>query len=127
MEVKYQKSKAPSIINTLKGGGGTLFFKSRNSQTIHDILISLARIFKVSTDYLLGVERKEEIDLSGLSKYSRTNICENRNKDAFPFCVKPELAYSSAAFISVQALSKTSLFPESSKALSMAMSNSSTE
>ena len=34
----------------------------------YDILISLARIFKVSTDYLLGVERKEEIDLSGLTE-----------------------------------------------------------
>lgn len=33
----------------------------------YDILISISRIFKVSTDYLLGEERKEEIDLSGLS------------------------------------------------------------
>lgn len=33
-----------------------------------DILILLARIFKVSTDYLLGVERKEEIDLFGLTE-----------------------------------------------------------
>ena len=33
----------------------------------YDILISLARIFKVSTDYLLGLERREEIDFSGLT------------------------------------------------------------
>lgn len=33
----------------------------------YDILLSIARIFKVSTDYLLGLERKQEIDLSGLT------------------------------------------------------------
>ncbi len=34
----------------------------------YDILIQLSRIFKVTTDYLLGIERKQEIDLSGLSQ-----------------------------------------------------------
>ncbi|MCH5272683.1 MAG: helix-turn-helix transcriptional regulator [Lachnospiraceae bacterium] len=33
----------------------------------YDVLIHIARIFKVSTDYLLGVEVKREIDLSGLT------------------------------------------------------------
>lgn len=33
----------------------------------YDILIAISRIFKVSTDFLLGVERKSEIDLSGLT------------------------------------------------------------
>ena len=33
----------------------------------YDILISIAKIFNVSTDYLLGVENKQDIDLSGLS------------------------------------------------------------
>lgn len=33
----------------------------------YDVLIQIARIFNVSTDYLLGVERKKEVDLSGLS------------------------------------------------------------
>lgn len=33
----------------------------------YDILLAIARIFKVSTDFLLGVERKSEIDLSGLT------------------------------------------------------------
>ncbi|MFQ7473780.1 MAG: helix-turn-helix domain-containing protein [Anaerovoracaceae bacterium] len=33
----------------------------------YDILINIAKIFSVSTDFLLGVERKYEIDLSGLS------------------------------------------------------------
>lgn len=33
----------------------------------YDILIHIAKIFKVSTDYLLGMENKQEIDLSGLT------------------------------------------------------------
>lgn len=33
----------------------------------YDILIRLARIFKVSTDYLLGVEARVNLDLSGLT------------------------------------------------------------
>lgn len=34
----------------------------------YDILITIARIFKVSTDYLLGIEYKQNIDLSGLTE-----------------------------------------------------------
>lgn len=34
----------------------------------YDVLIHLAKIFNVSTDYFLGLERKQEIDLSGLSE-----------------------------------------------------------
>lgn len=34
----------------------------------YDILIAIAKIFKVTTDYLLGLENKKEIDLSGLSE-----------------------------------------------------------
>ena len=33
----------------------------------YDILIHISRIFGVSTDYLLGLERKQEIDLSWLT------------------------------------------------------------
>lgn len=34
----------------------------------YDILIHIAQIYSVSTDYLLGLEHKQEIDLSGLSQ-----------------------------------------------------------
>lgn len=34
----------------------------------YDILIHISQIFHVSTDYLLGVEQKQQIDLSGISQ-----------------------------------------------------------
>lgn len=34
----------------------------------YDVLISISQIFKVTTDYLLGLEKKQELDLSGLTK-----------------------------------------------------------
>lgn len=37
------------------------------SYPAYDVLIKIARIFKVSTDFLLGVEIKREIDTSGLT------------------------------------------------------------
>lgn len=33
----------------------------------YDVLIQIAKKFKVTTDYLLGIENRREIDLSGLS------------------------------------------------------------
>ncbi len=33
----------------------------------YDVLVSIARTFKVSTDYLLGLERSNDIDVSGLT------------------------------------------------------------
>ena len=34
----------------------------------YDILIHIAKIYNVSTDYLLGLEHKQELDLSGLTQ-----------------------------------------------------------
>ena len=40
----------------------------------YDVLIAIARIFKVSTDFLLGVEQKQEVDFSGLTESEKTAI-----------------------------------------------------
>ena len=42
----------------------------------YDILIHIARIYNVSTDYLVEIEKKQEIDLSGLSQ-EETNALLN--------------------------------------------------
>ena len=34
----------------------------------YDVLISISQIFKVTTDYLPGLEKKQELDLSGLTE-----------------------------------------------------------
>ena len=34
----------------------------------YDVLISISQIFKVTTDYLLGLEKKQELDLSCLTE-----------------------------------------------------------
>ena len=33
----------------------------------YEVLVAIARSFKVTTDYLLGLEKKYEVDLSGLT------------------------------------------------------------
>ena len=42
----------------------------------YDILIHIAQIFKVSTDYLLNVETKNNLDLSGLSQEERNALLQ---------------------------------------------------
>ena len=34
----------------------------------YDVLIHISKIYNVSTDYLFGIEQKQQIDLSGLSQ-----------------------------------------------------------
>ena len=40
----------------------------------YDVLIHIAQIFKVSTDYLLGVEQKDSLDLSGLTQNEKSAL-----------------------------------------------------
>lgn len=40
----------------------------------YDVLILIAKIFKVTTDYLLGLETKKEIDFSGLTEAEITAL-----------------------------------------------------
>lgn len=40
----------------------------------YDVLIHISKIFKVSTDYLLGVESQQGIDLSGISEEEVTAL-----------------------------------------------------
>lgn len=40
----------------------------------YETLAAISRLFKVSTDFLLGLERKQEIDLSGLTEEEITAL-----------------------------------------------------
>ena len=40
----------------------------------YDVLIHISKIFGVTTDYLLGLENKREIDLSGLTEEEITAL-----------------------------------------------------
>ena len=50
-----------------------------------DVLIRLANIFRVSTDYLLGLDKRETIDVTGLSQHDiallRALVDSLRNKN----------------------------------------------
>ncbi len=43
-------------------------YESGNRFPSYDVLIHFARIFHVSTDYLLGIEKRTSIDISGLNE-----------------------------------------------------------
>ena len=44
------------------------FYELQERTPSQDILVKLSGIFKVSTDYLLGLDPRETIDISGLSR-----------------------------------------------------------
>lgn len=44
------------------------FYELQERSPSPDVLIKLSRIFHVSTDYLLGLERNNTIDVSGLKE-----------------------------------------------------------
>ncbi|MBE6454821.1 MAG: helix-turn-helix transcriptional regulator [Alphaproteobacteria bacterium] len=44
------------------------FYESGDRFPSYDVLIKISRIFNVTTDYLLGVERKRMLDVSELSE-----------------------------------------------------------
>ncbi len=46
------------------------FYESGDRSPSYDILIKISRIFNVTTDYLLGIERERMLDVSDLSEDS---------------------------------------------------------
>lgn len=44
------------------------FYELQERTPSPDVLVKLAGIFRVSTDYLLGLDKRETIDISGLDK-----------------------------------------------------------
>lgn len=44
------------------------FYESGDRSPSYDVLVKIARIFNVTTDYLLDVERERTVNVSGLSE-----------------------------------------------------------
>ena len=51
-------------------------YENGTRQPSYDVLICLARLYHVSTDYLLGLTTARNIDLSGLSEKARNMIAD---------------------------------------------------
>lgn len=51
-------------------------YENDSRQPSYDILIRLANLYRVSTDYLLGVSDHRSCDLSGLTEEEANIICE---------------------------------------------------
>lgn len=51
-------------------------YESCSSRPSYEILIKYARIFHVSTDYLLGIERQDYIDISDLSDKEKEAVMQ---------------------------------------------------
>ena len=49
-------------------------WENDNIQPSIDMLLKLARLFSVSTDYLLGLETRRYLEVSGLSETQRTHL-----------------------------------------------------
>ncbi|MBQ2669948.1 MAG: helix-turn-helix transcriptional regulator [Clostridia bacterium] len=44
------------------------FYESGDRMPSYEVLIKISRIFNVTTDYLLGIERGRMVDVSGLNE-----------------------------------------------------------
>lgn len=51
-------------------------YENGGRQPSYDILVSLARLYRVSTDYLLGLTDARSIDVSGLTERDVNAVCE---------------------------------------------------
>ena len=62
------------------------YYESGDRFPSYDVLIKIAQRFHVTTDYMLGIERKRVIDVSGLSEkeiatiIGVVNLIQDKNK-----------------------------------------------
>ena len=67
--IRKEKGLSQAQLGAMVGTSKAVISKYENSQSYpgYDVLIKMANTFKVSTDYLLGVERKKTIYIDGLT------------------------------------------------------------
>ena len=66
---RKEKGISQSQLGAMIGVSKAVISKYENAQSYpgYDTLIKLANVFRVSTDYLLGVEKKKTIGIEGLT------------------------------------------------------------
>ncbi len=69
-ELRHKKGLTQQQLSDLLGVAVSAIssYESGNRYPSYEILISLSRIFHVSTDYLLGLEELKTIDITGLNE-----------------------------------------------------------
>ena len=68
-ETRLEKGLSQSKLGTLVGLSKAVISKYENSVSYppYNVLIRFARVFNVSTDYLLGVEKRKTLNIEGLT------------------------------------------------------------
>jgi len=68
-ELRKEKGLSQSALGALIGSNKAVISKYENAMSYpsYDVLIKIARTFKVSTDYLLGVEKTNTLAIDGLT------------------------------------------------------------
>lgn len=68
-ELRKEKGLSQSALASLIGSSKAVISKYENAMSYppYDVLIKIARVFKVSTDYLLGVEKTKTLAIDDLT------------------------------------------------------------
>ena len=78
------------------------FYELRERSPSPDVLMKLSGIFHVSTDYLLGIEKKELLDVSGLTASQITAVLGIGQFRRYPCCeVCPEYFHRNLVLVQV--------------------------
>lgn len=75
-ELRKQHHLTQKQLATLIGVQNAIisFYEVGERNPSPEIIVKLASVFHVTTDYLMGVERKETVDVSGLSENDKALI-----------------------------------------------------
>ncbi len=74
LKKNLRQEQVAAIIGVKKGAVSS--YENGSRQPSYDILLSLARLYRASTDYLLGLTDARNLDVSGLTDHEVEVLCE---------------------------------------------------